>query len=95
MVRLIARNQVILAKKYRSLDWPNLVGQTLWGFLALRHGAGLAFVRGKLEGIRLPVPRNPNRKIEEILNCNEREIRKVTSGFYWRVYFLLTRGGAD
>ena len=95
MVHLIARNQVILAKKYFSPSWPVLVGQSLWGMLAMRHGAGLAFLQGKFEGLRLRIPRNRNPKLEEFLEASEREIRKSASDFYWRVYFLLTSGGAD
>ena len=94
MVRLIARNQLLLAAKHFPVRywWPILVGQTLWGLVALRHGAGLAFVRGKLEGIRLSrsVPRNPMTS-----DVAEGEIRATQSDFYWRVYFLLTSSGAD
>ena len=56
IVRLIARNQVLLiAKHYSNRNilhwfWPILAGQALWGCLAVRHGAGLDFVRGKWEG---------------------------------------------
>jgi len=28
------------------------VAQALWGLVALRHGAGFAYLRGKLEGLR-------------------------------------------
>src|SRR5205814_4327635 len=51
MVRLVARNQVLLAVKHgllRRYWWPVLVGQSLWGLVALRHRCGWAFIRGKL-----------------------------------------------
>lgn len=106
-VRRISRNQVFLvAKHYPSgmilrCAWPILVGQGLWGLLALRHRAGWAWVLGKLEGVF-----RGKRKVQysykqlaEILQANEREILhiQVKTGFdfYWRAYFLLTRGGAS
>jgi len=100
MVRLVARNQVFLISKYYSADcwWPILVGQGLWGLLALRHGAGWAFLGGKVEGIRR---RKSIAQIENhgglarILAAGEREIRRRSHDLYWRVYFLLTAGGAD
>src|SRR5574341_233457 len=57
-VRLIARNQLLLVAKHypsgwlRRYGWPVLVAQALWGLVALRHGAGLAWVRGKAEALR-------------------------------------------
>ena len=53
-VRLIARNQVLLAAKYfrGQPRWPIVAGQLLWGFLALRHGRGLSYIRGKISGLR-------------------------------------------
>ncbi len=52
-VRYIARNQVLLAAKYFRGEprWPILAGQLLWGFVALRHGRGWAYVRGKIAGL--------------------------------------------
>ena len=32
--------------------WPILVAQLLWGAVALRHGAGAAWLRGKWQGLR-------------------------------------------
>src|SRR5207302_5851011 len=58
-VRRISRNQLLLVARHfprkwvLRYGWPVLVGQTLWGLLALRHGAGLAFLRGKFEAARL------------------------------------------
>jgi len=112
-VRRISRNQVLLVAKYYPagllfrLGWPILVAQTLWGLVALRHGAFGAFLRGKLDGLlrfrtvrrgasRIPVE---SKRLRRILRESEQEIRCVQrrTGFdwYWRVYFVLTSGGAD
>ena len=112
-VRRISRNQVFLVAKYYPaallfrLGWPILVAQTLWGLVALRHGAAGAFLRGKLDGLlrfrkvrrgasSLPVESD---RVWRILRESEREIRFLQrrTGFdwYWRVYFALTSGGAD
>jgi GT2 family glycosyltransferase len=112
-VRRISRNQVFLvAKYYRAgllfrLGWPILVAQTLWGLVALRHGALGAFLRGKLDGLvsfrtvrrgasRLPVESD---RLWRVLRESEEEIRCLqrSTGFdwYWRMYFALTSGGAD
>ena len=50
----IARNQVLLTAKHfhGQPRWPIMAGQLLWGLLALRHGRGWAFIRGKLAGMR-------------------------------------------
>jgi GT2 family glycosyltransferase len=99
-VRLIARNQVLLAAKhFRGQPlWPMVAGQLLWGVLALRHGTGVAFLRGKFSG--LWVARNTSRKrstnrLREIVEASEAEIRAVEqqTGFdrYWRTYFCMLR----
>lgn len=112
-VRRISRNQVLLVAKYYPqglllrLVWPVLVAQTLWGAVALRHGAFWAFLRGKLDGLAsfrrtrrnglLPGIK-PDRFLQ-VLQESEGEIRRLQrqTGFdrYWRVYFMLTSGGAD
>ncbi len=53
-VRRISRNQLFLAARHYSARyvWPVLVAQVLWGALAIRHGRGLAWARGKWQGIR-------------------------------------------
>jgi GT2 family glycosyltransferase len=108
-VRLIARNQVLLLARHypRKLVfrcwWHILAGQLLWGAVALRHGGGLAWLRGKWQGLRSystarrdTGPFDP--EVLERLRENEREIREfqAAAGFdlYWRLYFLLTGGGA-
>ena len=99
MVRLIARNQVYLVAKHyplRQFWWPILVGQLLWGLVALRHGRGWAFVRGKLAAFARPYPsrRGQNAGLTKILQDGELQIRdsqrRTGSDFYWKVYFLLT-----
>jgi GT2 family glycosyltransferase len=103
-VRLIARNQVFLVAKYYSgrmlarYIWPILVAQGLWGLVALRHGRGWAWLRGKMEGLRrwrefrtssqMPLPY----ALRAMLAANEPQIRRA-SDWYWKLYFLLTRMG--
>lgn len=94
----IARNQVLLFRKhFRGAPvWPAVVGQLLWGCLALRHGAGWAWFRGKVEGFRAPVPeRHAWSAIRNVVERSEAEIRdfQKATGFdvYWRLYFALVR----
>jgi GT2 family glycosyltransferase len=113
IVRKISRNQVLLVAKHypRKLlfrfAWPVLFSQSLWGLVALRHGAFRAFLLGKFEGLKgfraarqsaSALDIEPDR-LEQNLRDSEREIRRVQrlTGFdrYWRVYFLLASGGAD
>jgi len=112
-VRRIARNQVFLVAKYYPLRllfrlaWPVIVGQALWGVLAMRHGRFVAFLRGKLEGVmgfaaqrrEAPAKRMEPLRLLQVLQASEKEIRDIQgrTGFdwYWRVYFALTAGGAD
>ncbi len=59
IVRLMARNQVLLiAKHYPArylfrYGWPIFVAQTLWGLVAAAHGRPVSFLRGKIEGLAL------------------------------------------
>jgi len=112
-VRRISRNQVFLVAKYYParlllrLLWPVLVAQTLWGGIALRHGAFWAFLSGKLDGLlsfRAARQSGHFSAIKSdwllhVLQESEAEIRRVqrqtSFDWYWRVYFLLTSGGAD
>ncbi len=106
-VRRIARNQLLLVAKhypkgwFRYYGWPVVVGQTLWGAVALRHGAGGAFVKGKWEGARefrrmrrTAAPAEDREAVSQILEESEKEIRSLQreSGFstYWKVYCALT-----
>lgn len=108
-VRRMARNQVLLVAKHypRPLSaadlWAVLVAQGLWGLVALRHGAGLAYLRGKLAGLRLarsvPAPEGDHEWLAKLLHASEKEIRDIQSrtGFdrYWKTYFWLAPGEAD
>jgi hypothetical protein len=108
-VRRIARNQVfLLARHYpkrtlRRHAWAILVAQALWGALALRHGTGLAWARGKWQGLRgFAAARCSDlfefEALNELLERNERLIREGQGtgarDWYWRVYFRLTHTGA-
>jgi len=112
-VRRTARNQVLLIAKHypRHLllryAWPIAVAQGLWGLVALRHGRGWSWLRGKVEGLRrwrefrdtaTKAGGTACPTIAQILAEGEREISRVRreSGrdLYWTLYFLLTAGGA-
>ncbi|MGC9948226.1 MAG: glycosyltransferase family 2 protein [Bryobacteraceae bacterium] len=111
--RRAARNQVFLiAKHYPArlllgYAWPIFVAHGLWGLVALRHGRGWPWLRGKVEGLRRFRELRDTAKqagetagptMAQILCLGEREIRRVQreSGrdLYWTLYFLLTAGGA-
>jgi GT2 family glycosyltransferase len=89
------------------LLWPVLMAQALWGVLALRHGTFWAFLSGKLDGLLAfraarhggHVPALKPDRLLQVLHESESEIRRIQhqTGFdwYWRMYFLLTSGGAD
>lgn len=94
VVELIARNQVkLIARHYdgplfRACFWPILVGQILWGIVALRHGAGGAWLRGKVEGLReFRVSGSPSPKLAEFLAASEQEIEERARDPYWIWYF--------
>ena len=102
-VRRISRNQLLLVARHfpphwiLRYGWPVLVGQALWGLLALRHGAALAFLRGKWEALRLYRqlrPAEPPIPVAQLLRDSEAEIhdlqRQTGYDLYWRLYFALT-----
>ena len=72
----------------------------LWGLVAARHGAGVAFLRGKIAGL---IARRSGKQstggasqdLRAIFEASEREILAVQreTGFdgYWRAYFWLAR----
>jgi GT2 family glycosyltransferase len=94
-VRRIARNQLFLAARHLPSRcwWAMLVGQLLWGAVAFRHGMGVAWLKGKREGLRgFRFHAKDPGLIEETLSANERFIRTVSRDRYWKLYFLLTRG---
>jgi hypothetical protein len=107
-VRRIARNQVLLLARHYPGHlllrwwWPIAVAQLLWGAVALRHGCGMAWLHGKLQGLRSF--RQARRRSEsfdpgllERLGTNEATIRDMQASTrfdtYWKLYFLLTGSG--
>jgi hypothetical protein len=102
VVARISRNQVLLVAKHysgrdlRRYGWAVLIGQALWGGVALAHGRPLAFLRGKLQGLAMAraLRREAGAPLGDILEQSEAEIRRLqrAAGFdlYWRLYFALT-----
>jgi|HubBroStandDraft_5_1064220.scaffolds.fasta_scaffold175432_1 GT2 family glycosyltransferase len=100
-VRLISRNQVLLARKhFRGQPvWPIVAGQLLWGLVAFRHGRFLPYVLGKVQGWRWPLLVGAQQQsletVRAVLEDSERHIFDLQrqTGFdrYWRVYFCLLR----
>jgi len=96
----MSRNQLLLVARHWDgrFWWPVVVAQALWGGVALRHGCGIAWARGKCQGIRQfanarrqsyhpePAP------LEKIFRDNERFICIKSSDAYWKLYFQLTGG---
>ncbi len=88
-VKWIARNQVLLSRKYGcTATWPVWAGQLLWGLAALKKGAGRAWIQGKIEGYRLQVETFNDlaittgqalepEKLNRILRSQEREIQML------------------
>ena len=101
-VRRIARNQLLLVAKHYPPNWilrygwSVFIAQALWGFVALRHGAPLSYLAGKLEGVRqFRQARGTYRAgFPAIIEQSEKEILDLqqATGFdlYWRLYFALT-----
>jgi GT2 family glycosyltransferase len=96
VVRLLSRNQLRLVGRhydralFRSCGWNVLVGQLLWGAVALRHGAGRAWLQGKVEGLRdFRLDGVPSPAVRRFLDASEREIRANADGAYWNWYFRL------
>lgn len=104
-VRHIARNQVLLAARHYPAglllrySWPILVSQLLWGVVAARHGAGLAYASGKWAGLRSfrrlrESDGTHGEALRRLLAASEREIFDLqrTTGFdrFWKLYFALT-----
>lgn len=100
--RRIARNQVMLVAKHfpDGFGWPGLVAHSLWGAVAMRHGAGPAYMRGKWQGLRgfaqwraqSTWHRRADR-LDAILAASESDIARLqeNTGWqnYWRWYFRL------
>jgi GT2 family glycosyltransferase len=103
-VRRIARNQVLLAAKHFQGQprWPIVAGQLLWGLIALRHGCGAAYLRGKFAGMRdagrmerVSTNEYTSKDLARVLEASEANILAMAqeTGFdgYWRAYFWLSR----
>ena len=100
-VRLISRNQVLLARKHFQGQsfWPIVAGQLLWGLVASRHGRFLSYVIGKIQGLQSKpfVGEKPQslESVRALLEESERHIYQLQeqTGFdsYWRAYFWLSR----
>jgi GT2 family glycosyltransferase len=97
VVRAISRNQVLLVARHydsallRRCCWQIVAGQLLWGLLAFRHGAALAWAAGKydaLRNFRLQGGNSPG--LRDFLAASELEIRRRAKDPYWRWYFRLT-----
>jgi GT2 family glycosyltransferase len=99
-VRLLARNQLLLAEKHfrGQPRWPIMAGQLLWGLVALRHGRGASWIAGRWAGrreaMKHPWPVPPLDDVRRVVETSEREIFELQRAagweFYWRVYFWLT-----
>lgn len=96
VVRLTSRNQLLLVARhydralFRACLRQIVAGQLLWGIVALRHGAGLAWLAGKREGLRGFHPGGaPSPELRNFLMDSEREIRSRATEPYWRWYFRL------
>ena len=101
-VRKISRNQLLLVAKHypakwiSRYGWPVFIAQTLWGLTALRHGCFVAYLTGKLEGLRRfqQLRGHSSPGIAAVLDQSEKEIYEIQrlTGFdlYWRLYFALT-----
>jgi GT2 family glycosyltransferase len=96
----ISRSQLLLAAKHFAQQprLPLIIGQGLWGLLALRHGCGWAFLRGKAAGWRdrrqLARRQIDHAALRAILQASENEIRELGRQTrldqYWRTYFWLS-----
>lgn len=97
VVRLTSRNQLLLISRnfdralFRSFLWPVVIGQLLWGLVALRHGAFLAWFAGKRDGLAtFRLEGIYSLPLRDFLIASEREISSRSRDQYWRWYFRLT-----
>ncbi len=99
-VRLLSRNQVLLAVKHfrGCARLPIVAGQLLWGCLALRHGTAIAWLRGKISGLRDSRQVRGNvqeNRLRPIFEASEQAIfdiqRQTGFDWYWRMYFWRRR----
>src|SRR5262249_31269165 len=87
-VRRIARNQLLIAARHPAAGraWTCAAAQPLWGALALRHGCGIAWLRGAAEGLRhfAAFHRKPSPNtglLAQTLRSNEDFIRRHNRDF--------------
>jgi GT2 family glycosyltransferase len=97
---LVARNQLLLAKKFRLAEmnrWNVIVGQSVALLPTIRQRHFIAALRGKWDGWRLaktvsPAPFDPV-ELDAFLKHQEKELyeEQSKSGFdlSWRLYFWL------
>lgn len=102
VVRLTSRNQLLLLSRhfdrtlFRTFLWPILVGQLLWGLVALRHGTALAWLAGKRDGLSgFRLEGLYSLPLRDFLTGSEREICSRSRDAYWRWYFRLTARHID
>jgi GT2 family glycosyltransferase len=100
-VKQIARNQLFLIARHyppellREYGFRIAVAQLLWWAVAVRQGRGLAWLRGKWEGIRnfRRLRRPGSAAVREVLENSEREIREIQAftgaDKYWQIYLAL------
>ena len=101
-VRLLSRNQVFLVARHYSRNmlwrygWKIAVAQLLWGGIAFRRGRGLAWMKGKWDGIRgcREMRSLPDPGVDLLLQRSEEEMKTLQAEtgqeLYWRLYFALT-----
>ncbi len=106
-VRRMSRNQVFLVAKHfpqgwgRTLGWPVVAGQLLWGFAALRHGRVIPWLKGKVEGLwryrsfREGGQTTGRQGVADLLRLFERELidlrMKTGTDRFWSWYFRWTK----
>jgi len=102
-VRLLARNQLLIAARHLPVRcaWAVIVAQLLWGGIAVRNRAFWPCFWGKAEALcRFRSVRSTyyssrgEKVLLDWLRENEMTLRQERS-LYWRLYFLLTPGGAE
>lgn len=101
-VRRLARNQCYLIALHYPISqwWPILLAHLLWGAVATRHGHGMAWLHGKWQGLRQASRLRAGAELvsPDFLRQSERTIYHIqrATGFdkFWRLYFVLTGGGA-
>lgn len=102
-VRQIARNQIFFVARHyppalvRKFAWRIAVAHLLWGAVAAKNFRGLAWLFGKLDGLRgfRKLRQSGWNGIEQVLTESEQTIRTLQketgTDLYWRLYFALTR----